>query len=115
LRPTVVATASPVSESRDPVLEVRGREQHADDQGTVTQDSRRQVQQGAVELDERSGRRPTDPLARGQFRHTAATRLRRQFSLESAQVVLGQARAEVTRIYAELGGVIPYVIMAEIW
>lgn len=36
-----------------------------------------------------------------QLRHTFATYLRRRFGLESAQVVLGHSRADVTQIYAE--------------
>ena len=36
-----------------------------------------------------------------QLRHAAATRIRRLFSLEAAQVVLGHARADVTQVYAE--------------
>jgi len=36
-----------------------------------------------------------------QLRHTAATKLRREFGLEAAQLVLGHARADVTQIYAE--------------
>lgn len=36
-----------------------------------------------------------------QLRHTAATRIRAEFGLEAAQVVLGHACADVTQIYAE--------------
>lgn len=36
-----------------------------------------------------------------QLRHTAATRIREQFGLEAAQVILGHSRADVTQIYAE--------------
>jgi hypothetical protein len=36
-----------------------------------------------------------------QLRHTAATRLRRDFGLETAQVILGHKRLEVTQVYAE--------------
>ena len=36
-----------------------------------------------------------------QLRHTHGTRVRRQFGLEAAQVVLGHARADVTQVYAE--------------
>ncbi len=35
-----------------------------------------------------------------QLRHTAATRIREQYGLEAAQVILGHARADVTQIYA---------------
>lgn len=36
-----------------------------------------------------------------QLRHTAATKIRKQFGLEGAQVILGHAMAEVTQVYAE--------------
>lgn len=36
-----------------------------------------------------------------QLRHNAATRLRREFGLEAAQVVLGHKHANVTQVYAE--------------
>lgn len=36
-----------------------------------------------------------------QLRHAAATRVRREFGLEGAQVVLGHAQADVTQVYAE--------------
>lgn len=37
-----------------------------------------------------------------QLRHTAATRFRRDFGLEAAQVLLGHSRADTTQIYAEV-------------
>jgi integrase len=49
-----------------------------------------------------------------QLRHTAATRIRRMFSLEAAQVVLGHARADVTQVYAERDSAKAQAIMAEI-
>jgi integrase len=49
-----------------------------------------------------------------QLRHTAATRIRRMYSLDAAQVVLGHARADVTQIYAERDIARVHVIMAEI-
>jgi integrase len=36
-----------------------------------------------------------------QLRHTAATKVREQFGLEAAQVILGHSRADVTQVYAE--------------
>lgn len=36
-----------------------------------------------------------------QIRHAVATRIREQFGLEAAQIVLGHSRADVTQIYAE--------------
>ena len=36
-----------------------------------------------------------------QLRHNAATRLRREFGLEAAQVILGHKTLSVTEIYAE--------------
>ena len=36
-----------------------------------------------------------------RLRHSAATRIRKAFVLEAAQVVAGHARADVTQVYAE--------------
>jgi hypothetical protein len=36
-----------------------------------------------------------------QLRHAHGTRVRREYGLEAAQVVLGHARADVTQVYAE--------------
>ena len=36
-----------------------------------------------------------------QLRHAAATKIRQQFGLEAAQVLLGHSKADVTQIYAE--------------
>lgn len=43
------------------------------------------------------GRR-TSPI---QMRHSAATEIRKRFSLEGAQLVLGHATANITQVYAE--------------
>jgi len=37
-----------------------------------------------------------------RLRHTAATRIRKEFGLDAAQVILGHSRADVTQIYAEI-------------
>lgn len=37
-----------------------------------------------------------------RLRHNAATRLRKEFGLEAAQLMLGHARADVTQLYAEI-------------
>ncbi len=36
-----------------------------------------------------------------QLRHAAATRIRKEYGLEAAQVILGHSRADVTQLYAE--------------
>jgi site-specific recombinase XerC len=36
-----------------------------------------------------------------RLRHSAATKIRRQFGLEAAQCVLGHSNAAVTEVYAE--------------
>ena len=36
-----------------------------------------------------------------QLRHTAATRIRAEYGLEAAQVILGHSKADVTQVYAE--------------
>jgi len=42
-----------------------------------------------------------EPWSPNQLRHAAATRIRRQYGLEAAQVVLGHSTASTTQIYAE--------------
>ena len=42
-----------------------------------------------------------EPWRPNQLRHAAATRIRRQYGLEAAQVVLGHSTASTTEIYAE--------------
>lgn len=49
-----------------------------------------------------------------QLRHTAATRLRREFDLETARVVLGHASASVTEVYAERDLALAARVMAEV-
>ncbi len=49
-----------------------------------------------------------------QLRHNAATRLRRQFGIEAARVVLGHRSAAVTEIYAEVDRAKAAEIMARI-
>ena len=36
-----------------------------------------------------------------QLRHTYATRVRKEFGLEAAQILLGHAKADVTQVYAQ--------------
>ncbi|MCA9179418.1 MAG: site-specific integrase [Planctomycetales bacterium] len=54
----------------------------------------------ATELDEQEWRR-AHRWSPNRLRHAAATEIRKRFGLESAQVVLGHASADVTQIYAE--------------
>jgi integrase len=49
-----------------------------------------------------------------QLRHTAATRLRRDFGLEAAQVILGHKTLTATQIYAEKNVVVAQRIMADV-
>jgi integrase len=49
-----------------------------------------------------------------QLRHAVATAIRAQYGLESAQVVLGHAKADVTQIYAERDLAKARAIVAEI-
>ena len=37
-----------------------------------------------------------------QLRHTAATRIRKQYGIDAAQVILGHSSADVTQVYAEV-------------
>lgn len=51
---------------------------------------------------ERACRKAGVPAFRpNQIRHAFATRIRREFGLEAAQVLLGHSKADVTQIYAE--------------
>jgi integrase len=59
---------------------------------------RRLTQAQRAELDAWRKARRWTPL---QLRHAAATLIRARFGLESAQAVLGHARADVTQLYAE--------------
>lgn len=43
-----------------------------------------------------------DMWSPNQLRHTMATRVRREFGLDAAQVILGHSTANITQVYAEL-------------
>ena len=49
-----------------------------------------------------------------QLRHSAATKVRRMFNLEAAQVVLGHAKADVTQVYAERDSALAVEVMKRI-
>lgn len=49
-----------------------------------------------------------------QLRHAVATRVRGEFGLEAAQVVLGHAKADVTQVYAERDGKLAAEVMRKI-
>lgn len=49
-----------------------------------------------------------------QLRHSAATRIRREYGIEAAQVVLGHARADVTQVYAERNDALAVAVAAKI-
>lgn len=49
-----------------------------------------------------------------QLRHTYATKIRKEFGLEAAQVLLGHSRADVTQIYAERNQALAVGIAAKI-
>ncbi len=49
-----------------------------------------------------------------QLRHTAATRLRKQFGIEAARVILGHRSSAVTEIYAEVDRSRAVEVMAEV-
>lgn len=49
-----------------------------------------------------------------RLRHTAATRIRKQYGLEAARVVLGQKSAKVAEIYAEIDQTKAEAIMGEV-
>ncbi len=49
-----------------------------------------------------------------QLRHTAATRIRKEFGIEAARVVLGHTSAEMTEVYAEIDKMKASDIMARV-
>ena len=49
-----------------------------------------------------------------QLRHSAATKVRKLFNLEAAQVVLGHAKADVTQVYAERDSALAVEVMKRI-
>jgi integrase len=49
----------------------------------------------------KQGEDPLPTWAANQLRHSAATEIRKRFGLEAAQVALGHAAADVTRVYGE--------------
>jgi integrase len=49
-----------------------------------------------------------------QLRHTFATRVRKDYGLEAAQVLLGHSRADVTQVYAERNEELARVTAAKI-
>ena len=49
-----------------------------------------------------------------QLRHTFATRVRKQFGLEAAQVALGHSRCDVSEIYAEKNHALAAAVVAKI-
>ena len=49
-----------------------------------------------------------------QLRHSHATRVRKEFGLEAAQVTLGHARADVTQVYAERDQALATMVAAQI-
>lgn len=55
-----------------------------------------------------------DPWSPSRIRHAFGTRVRAQFGLESAQVALGHAKADVTQIYAERNADLSRRVAAEI-
>jgi integrase len=60
---------------------------------------------------EKAGVTPWHP---NQLRHSLATRTRKQFGLEAAQVLLGHSRADVTQVYAERDEALAFRLAAEI-
>ena len=52
--------------------------------------------------------------APNQLRHNAGTRLRKEYGLEAAQVILGHKTLAVTQVYAEKNVAAAQKIMAEV-
>jgi integrase len=67
--------------------------------------------QAVVRASRKAGVPEWTPL---QLRHTAATLIRARYGLETAQVVLGHAKADTTEIYAERDLAKARTVMAEI-
>jgi integrase len=73
--------------------------------------NRTTYRQAVVRACRKAGAPEFSPL---QLRHTAATLIRARYGLESAQAVLGHARADTTQIYAERDTARARAVMAEI-
>jgi integrase len=58
----------------------------------------------AQDAAERAGQRPIPHWHPHQLRHSAGTRLRKEFGLDVARAVLGHSSPVVTEVYAELDG-----------
>jgi integrase len=93
---------TPSEESRRAAVPGAGRAERYD---------RRTYRQAIVRACRRAGVPEWSPL---QLRHTAATAIRAHFGLESAQAVLGHARADVTQVYAERDLARAHAVAAEI-
>jgi integrase len=72
---------------------------------------RRTYRQAILRACRKAGVPEWSPL---QLRHTAATAIRARYGLETAQVVLGHAKADTTEIYAERDLARARAVMAEI-
>jgi integrase len=79
--------------------------------GRVFPFDRRVFRQHITRACRRHGMPPWTPL---QLRHTAATEIRKRFSLEAAQAVLGHAKADVTQRYAERDQELARRVMREV-
>ena len=54
------------------------------------------------------------PWHPNQLRHSVATRIRKEYGLEAAQVLLGHSRADVTQVYAERNEQLAATVAAKI-
>jgi integrase len=68
----------------------------------------------AQAADRQAGRIPIPDWHPNQLRHSAATRLRKEFSLDVARAVLGHSTPVVTEVYAELDGAKACEVMGKI-
>jgi integrase len=57
---------------------------------------------------------PIPNWAPNQLRHSAATKVRKEFGLEAAQVVLGHTSADITQVYAERNHALAQEVMKQI-
>jgi integrase len=85
-------------------LAQREEETHAQWWGRLTPDQRAEVKAW----------RKAHRWHPNQLRHSFATRVRKEYGLEAAQVMLGHAKADVTQIYAERNGQLAATVATKI-
>jgi integrase len=122
-RPNASSMATPQApESQQPEAAVRHRRKRPPRDRYRVASYRRAIERACARAD-RLARPPQDASALGtivppwhphQLRHNAATRLRREYGIEVARIILGHRSAAVTEVYAEMDLAKAEQVMAEV-